>query len=46
MVKKTKGGYAVYSHRKGHKKLSRTYRTLSEAAKRLQQIQYFKHAGK
>lgn len=41
MIKKPGSGYVVYSI-KG-KKLSRTYASKKEAAKRLGQIEYFKH---
>jgi hypothetical protein len=40
MIKKTKSGYVVYSE-KG-KKLSRVYKTKTEASKRLREIEYFK----
>lgn len=43
IIKREKGGYAVYKH-DGSKKLSRVYKTKEEAVKRLQQIEYFKHA--
>ena len=41
MLRKVKGGYVVNSHKTG-KRLSRTYKSKGEAAKRLRQIQYFK----
>ena len=41
MIRKVKGGWQVHSE-KG-KKLSRTYPTKEGAAKRLAQIEYFKH---
>ena len=42
IIRKTSTGYAVYSHTSG-KKLSKEYKSQGEAAKRLRQIQYFKH---
>jgi hypothetical protein len=42
MIRKVKGGYVVKSH-KG-KKLSRVYKSKKAAARRLRQIEYFKHA--
>jgi hypothetical protein len=48
MIVKTKGGYKVVSESKdkeGHRKnLGGPYPTKEEAAKRLQQVEYFKHA--
>lgn len=44
MIKKVTGGYKVFSE-KG-KALSRVYKSKAEAAKRLGQIEYFKHRGK
>ena len=43
MIKKTKGGYRVYSE-KG-KSLSKIYPTKAEALKRLREIEYFKRKG-
>lgn len=43
MIRKTKGGYKVVSH-KG-KKLSKVYKSKKAAQKRLKQIEYFKHKG-
>lgn len=43
MISKTKAGYVVKSE-KG-KTLSRPYKTLDEAKKRLKQIEYFKNKG-
>lgn len=43
MIKKVSGGYVVVSHRTG-KRLSRVYRSKSQAQRRLKQIQYFKYA--
>jgi hypothetical protein len=43
MIRKIKGGYRVVSH-KGRN--MGTYTTLAAAKKRLQQIEYFKHAKK
>ena len=45
MIKKVKGGYAVYSAN-GRKKLSKTYKSKVNAKKRLQQIEYFKKKKK
>lgn len=42
MIRKVRGGYAVYSHRTG-RKLSRNYRSKKAATKRLRQIQWFKN---
>ncbi len=42
MVRKVKDGYAIFSHHTG-KRLSRVYKTKIEAAKRLRQIEFFKH---
>jgi len=41
MIKKAEGGYQVLSE-KG-KNLGGPYKTKKEAAKRLQQVEYFKH---
>ena len=41
MIKKTGKGYEVRS-KKG-KKLSRSYKSMGQAKKRLKQIEYFKH---
>jgi hypothetical protein len=41
MIRKV-DGYAVFSHKKKHKKLSRVYKSKKAAAKRLKQIRYFK----
>jgi hypothetical protein len=43
MIKKVKGGYKVTSE-KG-KNLGGPYKTMAEAKKRLQQVEYFKHKG-
>jgi hypothetical protein len=40
MIRKTKAGYVIYSL-KG-KRLSKPYKTLRQALKRLEQIEYFK----
>jgi len=45
MVKKVKGGYAVYG-KTGNKKLSRTYTTKEAAVARLKEIEFFKQKGK
>ncbi|MBI3957115.1 MAG: hypothetical protein HY340_03965 [Candidatus Kerfeldbacteria bacterium] len=45
MIRKLKGGYAVFSHRTG-KRLSRIYKTKTEAAARLRQIRFFKYRAK
>lgn len=42
MIRKQGSGYVVRSKKTG-KKLSRVYKTRKEAAKRLKQIEYFKH---
>lgn len=42
MIRKIKGKYAVLSEKTGRK--FGTYRTRKEAVKRLQQIEFFKHA--
>ena len=42
MIRKVPGGYAVFSHKAGHRRLSRVYRSKKQAAKRLKQIRYFK----
>jgi len=44
MIRKTKGGYGVFSS-KG-KKLGKDYKTKKEALKRLRQIEFFKRGGK
>lgn len=46
MIKKIKGGYKVLSEKTGRS--FGTYKTLGEAKKRLQQVEFFKHrkAGK
>jgi hypothetical protein len=41
MIRKTKEGYRVVSH-KG-KNLGGPYKTKAEAAKRLRQVEFFKH---
>jgi hypothetical protein len=41
MIRKTGGGYKVYSE-KG-KSLSRVYKRIGEAKKRLREIEYFEH---
>jgi hypothetical protein len=41
MIRKTKSGYVIYSM-KG-KRLSKPYKTLAQALKRLKQIEYFKY---
>jgi len=43
MIKKDKSGYKVVSE-KG-KNLGSGYKTRAEAAKRLRQVEYFKHKG-
>jgi hypothetical protein len=43
MIKKVEGGYKVVSE-KG-KNLGGPYKTKAEAAKRLKQVEYFKHKG-
>jgi hypothetical protein len=42
MIVKRKEGYYVVSE-KAHKNLGGPYATRAEAAKRLQQVEYFKH---
>ena len=42
MIKKVKGGYEVVSE-KGNKNLGGPYKTKGEAAKRLRQVEFFKH---
>jgi hypothetical protein len=42
MIKKVKGGYQVVSE-KGDKNLGGPYKTKAEAAKRLRQVEFFKH---
>ena len=42
MIKRTSHGYTVFG-KYGKKKLSKEYKTLKEALKRLKQIEYFKH---
>lgn len=44
MIKRQKGKYIVLSEKTGRK--FGTYNTLKEAKKRLQQIEFFKHAKK
>jgi hypothetical protein len=43
MIKKVKGGYQVVSEKSG-KNLGGPYKTKEEAAKRLRQVEYFKHS--
>ena len=49
MIRKVAGGYKVVSESKDakgkHKNLGGPYKTKAEAAKRLQQVEYFKHKG-
>jgi len=45
MIKKVKEGYKVVSEKTG-KNLGGPYKTKQEAAKRLQQVEYFKRAKK
>jgi len=45
MIKKVKEGYKVVSE-KSAKNLGGPYKTKEEAAKRLQQVEYFKHKKK
>ncbi len=45
MIKKVKEGYKVVSEKTG-KNLGGPYKTKQEAEKRLQQVEYFKHAKK
>jgi len=42
MIKKVKGGYKVLSE-KSKRNLGGPYKTKAEAAKRLRQVEYFKH---
>jgi len=42
MIKKVKGGYKVLSEKTG-KNLGGPYKTREEAAKRLRQVEFFKH---
>ena len=42
MIKKVKGGYKVVSKTSG-KNLGGPYKTREEAAKRLRQVEFFKH---
>jgi hypothetical protein len=42
MIVKRKDGYHVISEKTG-KNLGRPYKTRAEAAKRLRQVEYFKH---
>jgi hypothetical protein len=42
MIKKVKGGYKVVSEKSG-KNLGGPYKTREEAAKRLRQVEFFKH---
>lgn len=44
MIKKIKGKYVVLSEHTGRK--FGTYKTKSEAAKRLRQVEFFKHLKK
>lgn len=44
MIRKTKGGYEVVS-RKG-KRLGGPYKLVTEAVKRIQQVEHFKHKAK
>ena len=44
MIRKTGGGYKVVSHT--GKTLSRVYKSMSEAKKRLREIEYWKAKGK
>lgn len=44
MIKKVKGKYVVLSEKTGRS--FGTYRTLTEAKKRLGQVEFFKHRGK
>ena len=46
-VKKTKGGYALFSKKTG-RKLSKSYKSKKSPAlkKREKQVQWFKHKGK
>jgi hypothetical protein len=44
MIKRIKGKYVVLSEKTGRK--FGTYSTLKEAKKRLQQVEFFKHAKK
>ena len=44
MIKKVSGGYKVVSE--SGKNLSKVLQTYAEAARRLSQIEYFKHKGK
>jgi hypothetical protein len=43
MIRKVKGGYKVVSH-KG-RNLGGPYKTKAEAARRLKQVEFFKHQG-
>ena len=45
MIKKTKGGYVIYSETNG-RKLSRVYTSRKAAEKRLREIEYFKQNKK
>jgi hypothetical protein len=42
MIKKVKGGYQVVSEKSG-KNLGGPYKSKEEAAKRLRQVEFFKH---
>lgn len=42
MIKKTKGGYKVVSEKSG-RNLGGPYKSKAQAAKRLRQVEYFKH---
>jgi hypothetical protein len=44
MIQKTKGGFKVVSHE--GRNLGGPYRSKAEAAKRLREVEYFKHKGK
>ncbi len=49
IIRKTAQGYVIYSEKKDRngkrKRLSRPYQSLTQAKKRLAQIEYFKHRG-
>ena len=42
MIRRVKGGYAVFSETTG-RKLSRVYKSRDDAVERLRQIEWFKH---